>query len=94
MSTDITNYIPHHCVSSKSKPGKIRVVFDAGAKYNKTNLNEHFLKVPDVLNNLVSILIGFCLGEFAIVGDTERMFHHVIVRETDIHFTFCTERTT
>ena len=77
------NYIPHHCVFSKGKPDKIRVVFDAGAKYNNNSLSEHLLKGPDLLNNLVSILIRFCLGEFAVVGDIEQMFHQVKVRETD-----------
>ena len=81
--TDITNYIPHHCVYSKSKPDKIRVVFDAGAKCNNTSLNEHLLKGPDLLNKLVSILMRFRLGEFAVVGDIEQMFHQVKVRETD-----------
>ena len=55
----------HHCVSSKDKPGKIRVVFDAGAKYDNTNLNEHLLKEPDLLNKLVSILMRFGRREFA-----------------------------
>ena len=77
------NYIPHHCVFSKGKPGKIRVVFDAGAKYNNTSLNEHLLKGPELLNNLVSILMRFCLGQFAVVGGIEQMFHQVKVRETD-----------
>ena len=77
------NYIPHHCVFSKGKHDKIHVVFDAGAKYNNTSLSEHLLKGPDLLNNLVSILIRFCLGEFAVVGDIEQMFHQVKVRETD-----------
>ena len=33
--TGITKYMPHLCVSSKSKPDKICVVFNAGAKYSK-----------------------------------------------------------
>ena len=76
------NYIPHHSVSSKSKPDKIRVVFDLGAKYNKTSLNEYPLKGPDLLDNLVSILLRFRLGEFPVADDVERMFHKVKVRET------------
>ena len=34
--TGITNYIPHHFVSSKGKPHKIRVAFDAVANYKST----------------------------------------------------------
>ena len=61
------------CVSSRSKTDKIRVVFDAGAKYNKTCLNKHLLKGPDLLNNLFSMLMRFRLGECAAVGDIEQM---------------------
>ena len=81
--TGITNYIPHLCVSSKCNLDKIRLVFDAGAKYNKTSLNEHLLKRPDLLNNFVSVLMPFHFGEFAVVGDMEQLFHQVKVRETD-----------
>ena len=79
--TGITHDIAHHFVSSKSKPDKINVVFDAGPKYS-TSLNEHLLKRPDLLNNLVSVLMRFRLGEFTVVGDREEMFHKVNVRET------------
>lgn len=30
--TDITNNVPHHCVTNQGKPDKIRVVFDTGLK--------------------------------------------------------------
>ena len=58
ICTGITNYIPHHCVSSKSKPDKIHVEFDASVKYNKSILHEHLLKVPDFSNNLVLVYNG------------------------------------
>ena len=35
-STKIINYIPHQAVTV-NKPGKIRVAFDAGARYKKTS---------------------------------------------------------
>ena len=61
----------------------MRVVFDEGEKCNKNSLNEHLRKGPDLLKNLVSILMRFYLGEFAVVGDIEQMFHRLKVRETD-----------
>ena len=51
----ITNYIPHHTVTSVNKPNKVRIVFDDGAKAKGKSLNEHLLKGPDFLNNLVSV---------------------------------------
>ena len=32
-STKIINYIPHQAVTNVNKPGKIRIIFDAGARY-------------------------------------------------------------
>ena len=43
-NNEIVNYIPHHGVKNVNKPGKIRVVFDAGAKCINTSLNENLLK--------------------------------------------------
>ena len=40
-STKIINYIPHQAVTNVTKPGKIRVVFDVGARYKNTSLNEN-----------------------------------------------------
>ena len=51
----VTNYVPHHGVTNVSKPGKVRVVFDAAAQFDKTCLNEKLLKCPDSLNNLIGI---------------------------------------
>ena len=77
------NYIPHHAVTNINKPGKIRVVFDAGAKLQSTSLNENLLKNPDLLNNLVGILLRFRQGKFGVMADIEKMFHQVMVDLTD-----------
>ena len=53
----VTNYVPHHGVTNVSKPGKVRVVFDAAAQFDKTCLNEKLLKGPDYLNKLIRILL-------------------------------------
>ena len=40
---EITNYIPHHGVLKINKPGKVRAVFDASAKFHNTWLNDNLL---------------------------------------------------
>lgn len=46
-------YIPHHGVYHPQKPGKIRVVFDASAKFRGTSLNDHLLTGPELTNTLL-----------------------------------------
>ena len=65
------NYLPHPGVVNINKPGKIRVVFDAGATYNSTSLNKSLLKGPDLLNNLVGVFLCFRIGCYAVMGDIE-----------------------
>jgi len=81
--SDITNYIPHHGVVNSHKPGKIRVVFDAAAKYDGTSLNDNLISGPDLLNNLVAVLHRFRTGKFAAISDVEKMFHQVRVVPSD-----------
>ena len=73
------NFIPHHAMTNINKPGKIRIVFDAGATCQNTSLNENLLKGPDLLNNLVGVLLRFLQGKFCVMADTEKMFHQVMV---------------
>ena len=80
---NITNYIPHHCVLHPKSPNKVRVVFAASAKYKHDSLNNHLLKGPDLINNLISILIQFRLGKYAVTADIEQMFHQVKVKKSD-----------
>ena len=52
-------YLPNHPVTHPLKPGKVRVVFDCGAKYHGTSLNQQLLRGPDLTNSLVGVLIRF-----------------------------------
>ena len=79
----ITNYIPHHGVQNPNKPGKLRVVFDAAPYFNHSCLNDHLLSGPDLLNNLIDILLRFREGKYAVLSDTEQIFHQINVRPED-----------
>ncbi|KAK7945396.1 hypothetical protein WMY93_001124 [Mugilogobius chulae] len=78
-------YISHHGIYHPQKPNKIRVVFDASAKFQDTSLNEHLLTGPDLTNTLVGVLCRFRKGQVAIMCDVERMFHqfHVAPQDQD-----------
>ena len=79
----ITNYIPHHGVLNINKPGRVRVVFDASAKFHNTSLNDNLLPGVDFLNNLISVLLRFKEGRFAVIADIEKVLHQVRVRLKD-----------
>ena len=57
--TPFTNYVPHHGIVNITKPGKVRVVFDAAAEFQNNSLNKNLLKCPDCLNSFVGILLTF-----------------------------------
>ncbi|XP_068692553.1 uncharacterized protein [Montipora foliosa] len=76
-------YLPRHPVVNPKKPGKVRRVCDAAAKFQGSSLNSHLLSGPDLLNNLVGIFMRFREEKVALSGDIEAMFNQVVVPEAD-----------
>ena len=76
-------YLPHHPVLNPNKPGKVRCVCDAAAKYQGSSLNSHLVGGPDLLNNLVGIFKRFREEKVALSGDIEAMFNQVAVPPED-----------
>ena len=72
-TSGITSLIPHHCVLNSKKPDKVRAVFDGGAKFKGISLNDNLLKGPDLLNSLITILICFRLGQYAVIADIKHV---------------------
>ena len=74
------HYISHHAVIKPEKKfTPFRVVFNAAAKYHGHVLNEYMLKGPDLLNDLVGVLLRFRENHVAILGDVSKMYHQVLV---------------
>ena len=79
-------YLPLFGVYHPKKPGQIRGVFDASAKFKGVSLNDVLLQGPDLLNNLLGILLRFRKDEVAISADIEKMFYSFLVEEKDRDF--------
>ncbi|XP_045032618.1 uncharacterized protein LOC123474468 [Daphnia magna] len=78
-----TWFLPHHPVINPKKPEKSRPVFDASAYYKGMSLNSALLKGPDLLTNLIGVLIRFRQHPIALSADIVKMFHQVRVRPKD-----------
>ena len=76
-------YLPHHPVFNPNKPGKVRRVAKAADKFKGQSLNSNLMTGPDLLNNLVGILLRFRENPVAILSDIEGMFIQISKRHED-----------
>ncbi|KZS08018.1 Uncharacterized protein APZ42_028147 [Daphnia magna] len=76
-------YLPHHRVVNPRKPEKVRVVFDASAKYQGVALNEVLLKAPNLINDIGATLLLFREKPVSLSGDIQQMFLQVGVKNED-----------
>ena len=74
-------YLPHHPVTNK--PGKVRRVANAASVFKKQSLNKNFLSGPDLLNNLVGLLLRFRQDSVAVMAYIEAMFMQICIRTED-----------
>ena len=76
-------YLPHHPVTNSNKPGKVRRVANAAYVFKKQSLNKNLLSGPDLLNNLVGLLLRFRQDSVAEKADIEAMFRQICIRTED-----------
>ena len=68
-------YLPHFGVYHPRKPDQIRVVFDSSCEFHGVSLNKELLAGPDLMNNLLGVLIRFRQECYGVMCDIERMFY-------------------
>ncbi|XP_053406667.1 uncharacterized protein LOC123558187 [Mercenaria mercenaria] len=80
-------YLPHFPVIRPEKETtKVRIVFDASAKYQNVCLNDVVYAGPKLQNELFDVLLRFRKKPVAIVCDIAEMYLRVGILETDRRF--------
>ena len=76
-------YLPHHPVVNPNKPGKVRRVLNGASKFHGKSLNSCLLTGPDLLQDLLNVLLRFRQYQYAVSADIEGMFLQVGVPPPD-----------
>ena len=76
-------YLSHYPVVNPNKPGKVRRVLNGAAKFHGASLNNSLLTGPEILQNLIYVLLRFRQHPFAVFVDIEGMFLQVRVLPSD-----------
>ena len=79
-------FLPHHGVLKQNRATtKLRIVFDASAKFNKSSfsLNDCLEKGPNGIPHLFDILLKFRSKPIALVADIEKAFHQIAIEQKD-----------
>ena len=76
-------YLPHHQVLNPNKPGKVRRVLNRANKFHGASLNKSLITGPDLLQNIIYVLLRFSQHPFAVAADIEGMFNQIGVLPSD-----------
>ncbi|XP_050540332.1 uncharacterized protein LOC126904971 [Daktulosphaira vitifoliae] len=77
-------FIPHHAVRMDDTPdGKFRVVYDTSAKdITGRSLNDCLYNGPKLQQDIVDVLIRFCVYQIAFTSDISKMYRQILVNES------------
>src|SRR3978361_1140912 len=83
-------FVPHHCVVKAGPEGpKVRVVFDASpTAENRLSLNDALLVGPKLQNDIVSVLLRFCLNKFVFTCDIRQMYRQILVVDSHRNYQY------
>ena len=89
VNHNIGHYLPHHAVKKDSVTTPIRVVFNCSSKASKqgNSLNDCLYTGPNLTENLINVLVKFCVNPYAIVADISKAFLRIGLKEEDRDFT-------
>ena len=75
----------YHTTASSihTKPGNIRVVFDAAALHDGISLNRQLNRRPDLTNSLLGVLLSFRQERIVLAADMQSLFLQVKVPTED-----------
>ena len=76
-------YLPTHPVKNPNKPGKVRRVANAASKYKNESLNSNLLAGPDLLANLLELILRFREHAVGVLADIKGMFMQIAIRPED-----------
>ena len=76
-------YLRHHPVLNPNKPGKVRRVVNGAANFHGSSLKMSLLTGPDLLQNLIYVLLRFRQHPYAVSANIEGMFLQVGVLTSD-----------
>ena len=79
-------FLPHHPVINPNKPGKLRKVFDAAARWRGVSLNDCLVTGPNLLKPLIGVLMRFREKPIGLCSDIEGMYSQVLIPEVDLPF--------
>ena len=80
---DIIWYLPHHPVEKINKPGKVRRVANAASIFRGQLLNSNLITGPNLLNNLLGVLMRFREHLLAVLADIGGMFMQIAIHQID-----------
>ena len=80
--------LPEHGVLHPNKPGKLRRVSNARAKYKGVCLNDMLLTGPDLLANILGIILRFREKRYPLSADIEAMYRFRYAPQTGNSYDF------
>ena len=59
------------------------MLYDCGAKFRKTSINDNLLQDPDLCNNLIGVMFRFRQELMCASADVKGIFHQVFASDQD-----------
>lgn len=63
----------------------MRLVWNSSQRFKGVSLNDLWLKGPDVLKQIRTVLLRFWSGVYAAIGDVKKMYNFVWLEDREVH---------